>query len=207
MATDPGTDVGVIDGAIEEEPELTGDLGLSRTVEALLFVSDRAITMDEIRSVTGAPPLDIEAALLQLRETYSNRGIRIVEHRGTYRMVSAPEAATHCRKLLGLETRPHLSRAALEVLGVIAYQQPVTRAQIEAIRGVDSDSSLATLLARGLIEEVDRLEAPGRPMLFATTDLFLAHFGISSIDTLPEIDFPPASDIDSTRPEEEESGD
>ena len=194
MPAEPGADT----GAAADEPahlaELAGDLGLRHTLEALLFVADRAITADEIQAVTGAPLPDIDAALTELREAYSDRGIRIVEHRGSYRMVSAPEAAAHCRRLLGMEARPHLSRAALEVLGIVAYKQPVTRAQIEAVRGVDSDSSLATLLARGLVEEVARLDTPGRPVQFGTTDLFLAHFGITSLDTLPEIEFPQVDD-------------
>ena len=97
---------------------------------------------------------------------------------------------TFCRRLLGLETRTRLSRAALETLGIIAYRQPVTRSEIEDIRGVDADSALATLLARGLVEEVGRLETPGRPVQFGTSDLFLAYFGIASLRALPELDLP-----------------
>ena len=171
-------------------PDLSGDLGLGHTIEALLFVADRALSAEELSEVTEAPVADVEATVDDLRAEYRHRGIAILEHRGAYRMVSAAGAAPFCRRLLGLEARTHLSRAGLEALGIVAYRQPVTRAQIEAIRGVNSDSSLATLMARGLIEESGRLDAPGRPMLFGTTDLFLACFGIASLDMLPEVELP-----------------
>jgi segregation and condensation protein B len=99
-----------------------------------------------------------------------------------------------------METRTRLSRAALETLGVIAYRQPVSRAQIERIRGVDSDSPLATLLARSLIEETGRLDAPGRPAQFGTTDMFLAYFGIPSLDALPDVHIPQPEELGETKP-------
>ena len=109
-------------------------------------------------------------------------------HNDSYRLVSAPDLAQYCRQLLGLDERTRLSRAALETLGIVAYRQGTTRTEIERIRGVDSDSALATLLSRNLIRETGRLEGPGRPAVFATTDTFLTYFGITSLSELPEMD-------------------
>ncbi len=166
------------------------DLGLSVMVEALLFVADRPLTVDELAEVTGAPAAHVSESMTRLQDTYADRGIVLIKHADGYRMVSSPRAAVFCRRLLGLETRSRLSRAALETLGIIAYRQPVTRSEIESIRGVDADSALATLLARGLVEEAGRLDTPGRPVLFGTSDLFLAYFGIPSLTALPELDLP-----------------
>lgn len=169
---------------------LTGDLGLSLVIEAMLFVADRSLTVTDIAGITGAPPLDIEQSLDNLQHTYADRGIVLIGNADGYRFVSSPQAAPYCRHLLGLENRTRLSRASLETLGIVAYKQPVTRAQIENIRGVEADSALATLLTRGLIEEVGRLTTPGRPVQFGTSDLFLAYFGIPSLTALPELDLP-----------------
>ncbi len=166
------------------------DLGLSAVIEALLFVADRPLTIDELAEITGAPAAHVAEAMARLQEAYADRGIVLMQHADGYRMVSSPRAAVFCRRLLGLETRSRLSRAALETLGIIAYRQPVTRSEIESIRGVDADSALATLLARGLVEEAGRLDTPGRPVLFGTSDLFLAYFGIPSLTALPELDLP-----------------
>lgn len=181
-------------------PEIGGDLGLSRTIEALLFVADRALSPQELSEATDAPLGDVQTAIEVLVRTYDGRGIVIIDHRGSYRMVSAPDLGEFCRRLLGMETRTRLSRAALETLGVIAYRQPVSRVQIERIRGVDSDSPLATLLARSLIEETGRLDAPGRPAQFGTTDVFLAYFGIPSLDALPDVHIPPPEELGETKP-------
>ncbi len=189
-----------VPGSEPGPPEIGGDLGLSRTIEALLFVADRALSPQELSEATDAPPGDVQAAIEALIHAYDGRGIVIIDHRGSYRMVSAPDLGEFCRRLLGVETRTRLSRAALETLGVIAYRQPVSRVQIERIRGVDSDSPLATLLARSLIEETGRLDAPGRPAQFGTTDMFLAYFGIPSLDALPDVHIPPPEDVGETKP-------
>ena len=180
---DPANDPGLAD-------ELVDDLGLSVVIEALLFVADRPLTVDDLAEITGAPAADVSESMSRLQDVYADRGIVLLQHADGYRLVSSPRAATFCRRLLGLETRARLSRAALETLGIIAYRQPVTRSEIESIRGVDADSALATLLARGLIEEVGRLDTPGRPVQFGTSDLFLAYFGIPSLSALPELDLP-----------------
>lgn len=134
----------------------------------------------------------------------ADRGIRLQRHGDQVQLVTAPEAAPAVERFLGLEGAVRLSSAALETLAVIAYRQPVTRAQIEQVRGVSADRAIATLLAHGLIEEVGRLETVGRPALFGTTVEFLEHFGLQSLADLPplpeepELDDPP--DGQSLRP-------
>ena len=167
---------------------LEGDFGLARTIEALLFVADRALSAAEIGGVTAASESEVRVALGELTEHYRTRGIILLEHRNAFRLVSAPDLADYCRRLLGLDQRRQPSRAALETLGIVAYQGQATRAEIERVRGVDSDSALASLLARNLIREAGRLDAPGRPAVFTTTDTFLAYFGLTSLDELPELD-------------------
>ena len=161
---------------------------LSRTLEGLLFVADRALTLADLATVTGSTEPEISAAIHLLQKHYQNRGIIVLYHNDSYRLVSAPDLAQYCRQLLGLDERTRLSRAALETLGIVAYRQGTTRMEIERIRGVDSDSALATLLSRNLIRETGRLEGPGRPAVFATTDTFLTYFGITSLSELPELD-------------------
>lgn len=173
---------------------LQGDFGLARTIEGLLFVADRALSAAELGGVTGASEVEVREALSELIEHYRTRGIILLEHRNAFRLVSAPDLADHCRRLLGLDQRRQPSRAALETLGIVAYRGQATRAEIERVRGVDSDSALASLLARNLIREAGRLDAPGRPAVFTTTDTFLAYFGLTSLDELPELDLEFGSD-------------
>ena len=179
---------------------LDGDFGLARTIEGLLFVADRALSAAELGGVTGASEVEVQAALRELTAHYRTRGIILLEHRNAFRLVSAPDLADHCRRLLGLDQRRQPSRAALETLGIVAYRGQATRAEIERVRGVDSDSALASLLARNLIREAGRLDAPGRPAVFTTTDTFLAYFGLTSLDELPELDLDVTSDEAAVRP-------
>jgi segregation and condensation protein B len=115
-------------------------------------------------------------------------------------LVSAPESAPYIERFLGLSLSGKLSAAALETLAIIAYKQPVTRPQIEAIRGVSSDGVLRTLISKGLIEEVGRLETVGHPVLFGTTFEFLQYFGLSALSDLPALEIEPVD------PHEEEGG-
>jgi segregation and condensation protein B len=124
--------------------------------------------------------------LQALREEYRGRGIRIQQKGDRLQLVSAPEAGPHIERFLGIEISGRLSTASLEALSIVAYQQPVTRAQVEAIRGVHSDSVLRTLVRRGLIEEVGREESVGRPILYGTTFEFLQQFGLGSLQELPD---------------------
>ncbi len=121
------------------------------------------------------------------RYAAERRGLRIIRRADRVHLTTAPEAAGHIEKFLGLDLSTKLSTAALETLAVIAYRQPLTRGDIEAIRGVNCDGVLKTLLARALIEPVGRLEQPGRPFLYGTTLQFLQYFGLEGLDRLPPL--------------------
>lgn len=139
-------------------------------------------------AVLDETPHRIERALVNLSASLEGRGIRLQHTKKGVQLTSAPEAARDVQSFLHLEDVSRLTRASVEALAIIAYEQPVTRPQIDAIRGVNSDSVLRTLLRHGLIEEVGRTEGPGRPILYATTSDFLGHFGLSSLDDLPALD-------------------
>ncbi|RUA17668.1 MAG: SMC-Scp complex subunit ScpB [Clostridia bacterium] len=161
---------------------------LIRLLESLLFVAGEPAPIERLASALEQTPGDIEAALLMLAEGLRERGIRLQRHRDAVQLVTMPEAADVIEIYLGLDLTTKLSRAALETLAIIAYRQPVTRPQIEAIRGVSSDGVIRTLLHRGLVQEIGRLETAGRPMLFGTTPDFLNYFGVSSLDDLPPLE-------------------
>ncbi len=164
-------------------------LGLSALVEAILFVSPEPITSAQIATLLDVTPRVVNNALEELDALYQGRGIRLQNHKNKIQITSAPEAAPVLEKMLELETTSTLSQAALEALSIIAYQQPITRPQIDSIRGVNSDGVLRTLLNKGLIDDVGRAEGPGRPILYSTTSEFLKHFGLSSYEELPPLNF------------------
>lgn len=162
---------------------------MSALVEAILFVSPEPLSADQIANLLETTPRLVKKALEDLDALYQGRGIRLQYHKSKIQITSAPEAAPILEKLLELETTSTLSQAALETLSIIAYQQPITRPQIDAIRGVNSDGVLRTLLTKGLIDDVGRADGPGRPILYSTTPDFLKYFGLSSYDELPPLDF------------------
>jgi segregation and condensation protein B len=159
-------------------------------IEALLFVAGEPVTVTELARVLDLSPDAIEQALDDLAAACAGRGVRLQRDADRIQMVSAPEAAAVVERFLGTPPSSRLSAAALEVLTIIAYRQPITRAQIEAIRGVDSSGVLRALLSRDLIAEGGRLETLGRPILYVTTVEFLRQFGLSSLDDLPPLDLP-----------------
>jgi segregation and condensation protein B len=161
-------------------------LELKALIESLLFVADRPVTAEHLATALDVPVAEVEAALQGLDEEYRERGIRIQRKGERLQLVSAPEAGAHIERFLGIEISGRLSTAALEALSIVAYRQPVTRAQVEAIRGVHSDSVLRSLVRRGLIEEIGRAESVGRPILYGTTFEFLQQFGLQSMRDLPE---------------------
>jgi len=161
---------------------------LARLLESLLFVAGEPAPIERLASALTQPVEDIELALLMLADNLQERGIRLQRHHDAVQLVTMPEAADVIEVYLGLDLTTKLSRAALETLAIIAYRQPITRPQIEAIRGVSSDGVIRTLLHRGLVQEVGRLETAGRPMLFGTTPDFLNYFAISSLDELPPLE-------------------
>lgn len=165
------------------------DLSLSALVEAILFVSPEPITTAQISTLLELTPREVKNALEELESHYQGRGIRLQYHKNKIQITSAPEAAPILENMLELETTSTLSQAALETLSIVAYQQPITRPLIDSIRGVNSDGVLRTLLNKGLIDDVGRAEGPGRPILYSTTTEFLKHFGLSSYEELPPLDF------------------
>lgn len=165
-----------------------GQLGLSAKVESLLFVADEPVSINRLAEALEATRGQVERALEELTAAYDGRGLCLQWVDGEVQLSTAPELASCVERFLGLEARMHLSQAALEALAVVAYRQPVTRPEIEVIRGVGSDSVLRTLLSAGLIERVGRADAVGRPYLYATTAEFLQHFGLRSLDELPALE-------------------
>ncbi len=164
-------------------------LDINALVEAILFVSPEPITAVQIADLLNTTPREVKNAFEALDKLYQGRGIRLQYHKNKVQITSAPEAAPILENMLELETNSTLSQAALETLSIIAYQQPITRPQIDSIRGVNSDGVLRTLLNKGLIDDVGRTEGPGRPILYSTTTEFLKHFGLASYQELPPLDF------------------
>jgi segregation and condensation protein B len=162
-------------------------LSLRALLESLLFVADEPVSLERLASVLQATPEQLEETLRALNHEYTGRGLRLQWQGHRVQMVTAPEAAEIVGRFLGLEHSSKPSPAALETLAIVAYRQPITRAEIEAIRGVNSDSVLRTLINRGLIEEQGRLEQAGRPIIYGTTFDFLQHFGLSSLEHLPRL--------------------
>ncbi len=166
--------------------ESLSDEELAALVEALLLVAPAPATLDELARAAGVARDRIEHAL-GLLEHAAGRGWVVQRHGDRVQLATAPRFATYVRRFLGLEREARLSTAALETLAIIAYQQPVTRAEIEAVRGVDCSGVLATLLSRGLIEVVGRLQTVGNPLQYGTTPEFLLHFGLKSLADLPPL--------------------
>lgn len=162
---------------------------LQSALESVLFAAGEPVTVERLclGLEVDRPTLDAVAQELIDRYRYERRGIRIVRMDTSYQMCSAPEYAPHVRKTLESRKPPKLSQTALEVLSIIAYYQPVTRAYVDQVRGVDSSYTVSLLLERELIEEAGRLAVPGRPVLFKTTKHFLRTFGLSSLAELPEL--------------------
>ncbi len=160
-------------------------------LDSLLFVSPEPLSVKKLSRITGFAPEDVKHLLNQLAELYNQpgHGVQLVEVAHGYQLVTHPQYHSYIEKLhQEKEKISPLSRAALETLGIIVYCQPVTRARIEAIRGVKVDHVLANLLERGLIEEVGRGEGPGRPILYGTTTYFLEYFGLKDIADLPPLE-------------------
>lgn len=158
-------------------------------VEAILFASGSSVEASRIALALEISEQDAKTYLEELKNEYENsqRGITIIKLKESYQMVSVKEFAPQIRKVMDLRRNTPLSQAALEVLAVIAYNQPVTKSFIEQIRGVDCSGVIGSLTTKDLIEEKGRLELPGRPLIYGTTENFLRCFNISSIDELPPL--------------------
>ena len=161
---------------------------LKEIIEALIFISVEPLTAEKMKEVlTDVPEPDIAQALQELVTRYESAdgAIRIIQTAGGYVFSTKPAYDPHVRRLLQIERKKKLSSQALETLSAVAYHQPVTQSEISAIRGVDSTYALHTLLENKLIKIVGRKEAPGRPLLYRTTEKFLAYFGLNAIEDLP----------------------
>ena len=160
-------------------------------VEAILFVTGNAVEKKEICRALDMTDAELEETLDALESGYDfdRRGLRLLRFGAHVQLATRPDYAPYVEKLLQPVQKQSLSQAVMETLAVIAYRQPVTKAEIELVRGLKCDYSVQSLLTKGLIAEVGRKEALGRPILYGTTDAFLRHFCISSLSELPEIDF------------------
>jgi segregation and condensation protein B len=172
----------------EHTAKSSEELSMAALAESVLFVASGPVSIGRLAQTLDTTPAIVESVLQSLETEYKPRGIRLQRSDGAVQMTSAPESSHVIERFLGLELTTRLSQAALEVLAIIAFMQPVTRPRVDQIRGVNSDSSLRTLLAQGLIEEIGRMETPGRPILYGTTPDFLQHFGLSSLAEMPDIE-------------------
>lgn len=160
---------------------------LKMLVEAFILVSEGPVSIEILGQALEQDAETIERIVAQLENEYLTHGIRLQRMRDRVQFVSAPEVSEPVQKFLGLDTAPRLSPASLETLAIIAYRQPITRPQIESIRGVNCDGVVHTLLARNLIEPIGELETVGHPTLYGTTFDFLHYFGLTSLDQLPPL--------------------
>ena len=162
---------------------------LDCAIEALLFAAGDPVDIERIAKVLGVSETETEQSAKRLADYYSfeQRGIRLVQLAGRLQLCSAPEHAVAVTRILEQRRPPRLSQTALEVLAIVAYYQPVTRAYIDQVRGVDSSYTVGMLTERGLIEPFDKLEVPGRPSLYRTTDLFLRTMGVQELSQLPPL--------------------
>jgi segregation and condensation protein B len=168
--------------------ESTPSFSLSARLEALLFVAPGPVPTTQLATALEITPRMLEDVLVELETSYMNgnpRALRVQRLHGRIQLTTAPEVGELVERFLGLEATSRLSQAALEVLSIVAYRRPVTRPQVDAIRGVNSDGALKSLLSKGLVQEIGRSSSPGRPILYSITPEFLQHFGLGSLDELP----------------------
>jgi len=180
---------------------------LKRVVEALLFASKEPLKIKKIAEIIGdgVAASDIRRAIRELQDEYeqTGRSFGIVEVARGYQLRSRPEFSEYVRKLYKIERSENLSVAALETLAIIAYRQPITRAEIEHIRGVNVEGVLRTLLSKRFIKVVGHKQVPGRPLLYGTSEEFLKHFGLRSLADLPKLD-DVAGDVNAGKTQEAE---
>ena len=189
--TGPGLEAEPGNGAPEHSSSEASQASVSKlaALEAVLFMAADPLSADEIADILNLAPDQAEALAEQLAQSYQGRGLQLSRIAGGYQVCTRPECGPYVAKLHAPE-RFRLSRPALETLAIVAYKQPVTRPEIEAIRGVNSDSPVETLVQYQLICEAGRKDAPGRPILYRTTDNFLGRFGLDSVEDLPRLDMP-----------------
>lgn len=163
---------------------------LRNIIESLLFVSDEAVSLKKFAEILGVSVVEVEEILKNLKDTYQeeNRGFQLREVAGGYRLFTHPANASFIEKFVVASDFRKLTQAALETLAIIAYKQPVTKSEISAIRGVNIDTVLNSLIEKDLVKEVGRESVPGQPILYGTTKAFLEALGFKSLDDLPPLE-------------------
>jgi segregation and condensation protein B len=172
---------------MDEQKTILSDGQLKSAIECMLFVYPQPLTVQHAAKALGLDDLAVDAAIHELRLEYAERGLQIVRIAGGYQMCTRPEYSEYVSALL-TPARTRLSRAALETAAIVAYRQPITQPEIDAIRGVDSGGVVRTLTEKNLVKQIGRRETPGRPMLYSTTEEFLNHFGLNDLSELPELE-------------------
>jgi len=180
--------VSIVSNSVQSEVQAQSPAAIAALIEALLFVADEPVSLERLANALTTDVATVDAAIELLRVQTAERGIRVQRKGLRVQMVTAPETAGMIERFLGLDLSGKLSPAALETLAITAYRQPITRADIDAVRGVNSDSVLRSLMTKGLVEEVGRLDQAGRPILYGTTFEFLQHFGLQDLSQLPPLE-------------------
>ena len=170
-------------------------LRLGPQIEALLFVASEPLSIKQMAKLAGSSEIEVASTLQRLEDDYTERGIVLREVGGGYRFATSPLARDAVEAYL-LPPKTSLSTPAMEALAIVAHMQPVTKSEIEAIRGVNSDSVVNTLLDRNLIAEAGRKDVVGRPMQYKTTGFFLESFGLRTLDDLPQLELEPGQPLE-----------
>lgn len=181
---------------------------MKSAIEALLFASGEPLGLSDFAHHLEERSKTVEAIIQEMVDEYNNsasRGIKLISIKGKYQLVTKGENADYLQKLLKKNKRQSLSQASIESLAIIAYKQPITRVDIDEIRGVKSESAVNRLIERDLIKEVGRLEVPGRPILYGTTEEFLRQFELKDLKDLPSLDFFGEDETEEESTVEEES--
>ena len=170
--------------------ELSRKSDIKSAIESMLFVSGEPLALRELSNNLELKEKNVEEILSEMANEYEDksRGIRLISINGAYQLVTKSENSDFVQKLLKKNKKHSLSQASIESLAIIAYKQPITRIDIDEIRGVKSESAIQKLVEKGLIKDIGRLEVPGRPILYGTTDEFLRQFGLETLKELPSLD-------------------
>ena len=171
---------------------------VTAAIEAILYAAGHPVEYAKLSEVLGLSVKDVKNMVEAMSREYnsekSSRGVLLLTYPDTCQFATKEEFLPYIREALGIKRGGNLSNSTMEALAVVAYNQPVTRAYVDAVRGVDSSYAMTSLIDKGLIESLSRLDAPGRPMLYTTTDKFLRVFGLSSLDDLPETELTPTAE-------------